>query len=135
MHMTDCLCTCLICVTIFVCVSICLTLIGGIGFGVEHHKENNFIEDTCLVIDAQVVQELCGDYDKTYSDVYTIDSKNMTLTKSGNFVATSSCYLSVWTVEYSNQTRARISGKHTSSYVSATKELDKYPVSIKCCIF
>jgi len=88
------------CMCCFLGVSFLLTAIGSAGFGAQRHKENDLIENTCLVVDARAIQELCRVYTSTHSDVYAIDPKNMSLKNNRNFDTYNSCYLPVWTVEY-----------------------------------
>lgn len=105
-----------LCCTIFGFIAIVVTITGSIIFGLERHKENNFIENYCLVIDAVAIQHSC--------------SKNI-------------CYAPVWTLEYndtttilnSSQNRVRITGSYSEKYAEALDELEKYPVSIVYCTF
>jgi hypothetical protein len=117
--------------------AVLLTISGSIDFGLECHKENYFIENVCFVVDAQVVQETCQRDVRTHSDVYTVSSRNMTLTASEKSDIICSCYQPLWTVEYNNnvvveysiQKRAQILGSHSATYDGAAKELDKHHVS------
>jgi galactokinase len=93
------------------CIAITLTITASIIFGIERHKENNFIENFCLVVDAIAVLQGCSE---------TI------------------CYVPVWTVEYndsmtaldSSQNRVRITGSTTNTYAGAMNRLEEYPVSV-----
>ncbi len=73
------------CMCCFLGVSLLLTAIGGAGFGVQRHKENDLIENTCLVVDARAIKELCGVDTSTHSDVYAVVPKNITLKKRWRF--------------------------------------------------
>jgi hypothetical protein len=131
------------CMCCFLSVSLLLTAIGGAGFGVQRHKENDLIENTCLVVDARAIKEICAVDTNTHSNVYAIDPKNMMLKNSRISDHYYTCYQPVWTVEYvktisdisSNETRVRIAGTYTTSYIDAMNELDEYPVSITTYIF
>ncbi|CAF1024906.1 unnamed protein product [Adineta steineri] len=93
------------------CSAMIIAITGSIVFGVQRHKEMNFVENICLVIDAEAILHGCGE---------------------------SMCYAPVWTVEYndniiikrSNQTIARITGSNSSKYAKALNELEMHPVSI-----
>ncbi|CAF4098580.1 unnamed protein product [Adineta steineri] len=97
-------------VSIFAVIGIILTIIGGIIFGIERHKENNFVENICLVANAKLILQPCG--------------KSM-------------CYAPVWTIKYndsiiimsSNQVIVRITGSNSSKYAKGMNELKQHPVS------
>ena len=103
-------------VLFFGCVAIVLTITGGTIFGIERHKENYFVENQCLVVDAVLVSELCSD---------------------------AICYVPIWTVLYNDtliitdnsQNRVRIIGSKSTTYRAAFRDLDKYLVSTTNCHF
>ena len=41
------------------CVAAIITIADGIAYGIQHRNENNFLENLCLVIDAEVVTHSC----------------------------------------------------------------------------
>jgi hypothetical protein len=98
------------------CIAIIITISGSIAFGMQRHKENNFIENCCLVIDTIAMQHGC--------------SENI-------------CYAAIWTIEYNDTTitlntsriRVRITGSYYAKYAAAMDELEKYPVSRTHCTF
>ncbi|CAF1024849.1 unnamed protein product [Adineta steineri] len=107
--MFECI-ACLVC--ILGCIGLGIGISGSIDFGTERHKEINFVENICLVIDAKAIPHLCSRY---------------------------LCHAPVWTVEYndditvmsSNQTIARITGDTSEKYAKAMNELEMYPIGSK----
>jgi hypothetical protein len=110
---------------------------GGIMFGVERNKEHYFVENICLVVNGEIIREVCENDSGEFPKVYPVDPKNVTLTDSGNFRFSYPCYEPLWTVQYNITTdtifsieSAQISGSTSAQYDTAVDKLNEHLVSI-----
>ena len=119
------------------CLPFILIIVGGYMFETDRSKENNYVEDTCFVLNGQILTEICGDSDARL-EAYTLNSKNITLTNSSRINSQDTCYQPLWTVTYNydkflilNITKqAVILGSYSILRNNAIKEFSQYPVSV-----